>query len=69
MPSVDNLVPAPKPHVDAGVMKECAGVVDIPHRFVPYDELVRLHATDRQSLGDCKRGKHAAILTIKALLK
>ncbi|WP_287123620.1 hypothetical protein [Mesorhizobium sp.] len=48
-------------------MAECRGVVSIPHRFVPYDELVRLHGIDRQSLGDCKRRNHAKALTITAL--
>lgn len=62
-------VDPPKPHVDPSVMAECKGVVSIPHRFVPYDELVRLHAIDRQSLGDCKRRDHAKALTIKALTK
>lgn len=69
MPSVDSLLPKPAVHVDPSVIQECKGVVDVPHRFIPYDELVRLHATDRQSLGDCARLNHAKALTIKALIK
>jgi hypothetical protein len=62
-------VDPPAKHVDASVMQECAGVVDVPHRFIPYDEASRLWAIDRKNSGDCKRGKHAAILTIKALAR
>ncbi|WP_192183288.1 hypothetical protein [Mesorhizobium amorphae] len=50
-------------------MKECADVVDVPHRFVPYDEASRLWAIDRQNFGDCKRSNHAKITTIKALAR
>lgn len=50
-------------------MAECRGVVSIPHRFVPYDELVQLHAIDRRSLGDCKRRNYAKALTIRALIQ
>lgn len=50
-------------------MADCQNVVTIPHRFVPYDELVRLHAVDRQSLGDCWRLNHAKATTIKALIR
>jgi hypothetical protein len=50
-------------------MAECKGVVDVPHRFVPYDELARLHAMDRQSLGECRRLNHAKGATIKALIR
>jgi hypothetical protein len=67
MPLDDSLVP--KPHVDAGVMQECKTVVDIPHRFIPYDEMLGLWAADRAISGDCRRGKHAAITTIKALIR
>lgn len=69
MPSVDSLVPKPAMHIDAAVMQECEGVVDIPHRFVPSDEEARLHAEDRRRLGDCKRLNHAKGVTIKALVK
>lgn len=41
MPSVDSLVPKPAMHIDAAVMQECEGVVDVPHRFVPSDEQAR----------------------------
>jgi len=50
-------------------MAECQNVVTIPHRFVPYEELVRLHAIDRQSLGECWRLNHAKGVTIKALIR
>ncbi|QKD16807.1 hypothetical protein [Mesorhizobium sp. NZP2077] len=56
-------------HVDPSVMQECPTVVDVPHRFIPYDEMLGLWAADRAISGDCKRGKHAAIKTIKALTK
>ncbi|TIN76799.1 hypothetical protein [Mesorhizobium sp.] len=64
MPSV---VEPPKQHVDPSVLAECAGVVDVPHRFIPSDEAGRLWAEDRRRFGDCRRGKRAAIRTIKAL--
>jgi hypothetical protein len=67
MPLDDSLVP--KVHVDTGVMQECKTVVDIPHRFIPYDEMLGLWAADRAISGDCRRGKHAAITTIKALIR
>lgn len=63
------VVDPPAKHVDASLMQECRSVVDVPHRALGYDEAARLWARDRASLGDCRRGKHAAILTIKALLK
>jgi hypothetical protein len=67
MLSVDSLAPKPVVHVDPSVAQECQGVVDIPHRFVPRDEWVRLHAEDRRRLGDCKRLNHVKGVTIKAL--
>jgi hypothetical protein len=69
MPSVDSLVPTPKAHVDPSVMQECEPVVDVPHRYVPREEGNGLWAEDRRRLGDCGRGKHAAIKTIRALIK
>ncbi len=69
MQSADSLAPKPAVHVDPSVMQECAEVVDIPHRFVPYDEMADLWAIDRMNHGDCRSGKHAAIKTIKALIK
>lgn len=67
MPLDDSLTP--KPHLDAGVMQECKTVVDIPHRFIPYDEMLGLWAADRAISGDCRRSKHASITTIKALIR
>lgn len=69
MPSVDSLLPKPAVHVDPSLMAECEDVVSIPHRFVPYDELVRLHAIDRQRFGDCWRLNHSKATTIRALVK
>ncbi|TIN36866.1 MAG: hypothetical protein E5Y10_22320 [Mesorhizobium sp.] len=62
-------VEQPKQHVDPSVRAECAGVVDVPHRFIPYHEASRLWAEDRRRSGDCKRLNHAKALTIKALTK
>lgn len=69
MPSVDSLLQKPAVHVDLSTMAECQDVVAIPHRFVPYGELVRLHAVDRKSLGECWRLNHAKATTIKALIR
>ncbi|MER8615950.1 hypothetical protein NKG99_03715 [Mesorhizobium sp. M1409] len=69
MASVDSLLPKPAVHVDPSVTKECEGVVDIPHRFIPYDEAIGLWAEDRRISGECKRGKHAAIVIIKVLAR
>ncbi|RWO29556.1 MAG: hypothetical protein EOS10_22185 [Mesorhizobium sp.] len=66
MPSVAE---PPKQHVDPSVLAECAGVVDVPHRFISYDEAGRLWAEDRRRSGDCKRSNHAKALTIKALTR
>ncbi len=67
--SIPVVVEPTKKHVDASVMQECRGVVDVPHRALGYEEASRLWAKDRQALGDCRRGKHAAIVTIKALIR
>jgi hypothetical protein len=56
-------------HVDPSLTKECDGVVDVPHRFVPSAEETLLHAEDRRRLGDCGRLNHAKALTIKALAR
>lgn len=69
MPSVDSLLPKAKVHVDPSTMRECEGVVDIPHRFIPNKEQVALHAEDRRRLGDCRRLNHAKAITITALTK
>jgi hypothetical protein len=68
-PSVDSLLPKPTVHVDPSVLQDCAEVVDVPHRFVPYGEMADLWAIDRLNSGDCRRGKHAAITTIKILTR
>ena len=67
--SVDSLLPKPKVHVDPSTKKECEGVVDIPHRFIPSSEQAQLHAEDRRRLGDCKRLNHAKAVTIQALTR
>ncbi|WP_192246023.1 hypothetical protein [Mesorhizobium silamurunense] len=59
----------PKNHVDPSSMRECNEVVDVPHRFVPWDEGSTLWGVDRASLGECWRLNHAKGLIIKALTK
>ncbi|AEH88216.1 hypothetical protein [Mesorhizobium opportunistum] len=62
-------MPKPALHVDPSLLQDCAEVVDVPHRFIPYGEMADLWAIDRLNSGDCRRGKRAAIKTIKALVK
>ncbi|RWQ12320.1 hypothetical protein [Mesorhizobium sp.] len=66
---MQSVVDQPKQHVDPSVLAECSDVVDVPHRFIPYDEASRLWAEDRRRSGDCKRRNHAKAVTIKALTK
>ncbi len=50
-------------------MRDCADLVDVPHRFLPDHEASRLWATDRKNFGECRRLNHTKGTTIKALVE
>lgn len=50
-------------------MRECDTVVNVPHRFIPDDEVSRLWAKDRAISGECRRLNHAKATTINALVR